>query len=397
MKGNLTLHEAQQRSTRAGAFAWQIGHGGYDAFIPKPLPPNPPLIWDDELVRLLALAERALGRLDGESDILPNLDLFVAMYVNKEAVQSSQIEGTQASLTDVIAFEAEAAEPENPQDVEEVVNYVAALNYGLSRLDTLPISNRLIREMHQRLLAGVRGSDKEPGEFRRVQNLIGARGDTFKTARYVPPPPDEMRLALSDLERFIHGDDRLPALLKIGLIHAQFEAIHPFLDGNGRIGRLLITLLLCERQILRRPLLYLSYYINANRPEYYACLQRIHDDGAWEDWLKFFLRGVYSVAQEAASTARAIVVLRERHRTLIMQTFPQNAGRALQLLELLYEHPITTVKLVAQRLNVTKQSANPLVARFEQLGILKETTHQGRNRRFSYHEYLALFESETDR
>ncbi len=383
------------QATRAGEFVWQIGHGGYDAFIPKPLPPNPPLIWDDELARLLALAERALGRLDGESDILPNPDLFVAMYVNKEAVQSSQIEGTQASLTDVVAFEAEAAEPENPQDVEEVVNYIAALNYGLSRLNTLPISNRLIREMHQRLLSGVRGSDKDPGEFRRVQNLIGARGDTFKTARYVPPPPDEMQRALSDLERYIHGDDRLPALLKIGLIHAQFEAIHPFLDGNGRIGRLLITLLLCERQILRRPLLYLSYYINANRPEYYACLQRIRDDGAWEDWLKFFLRGIHSVAQEAATTARAIVSMRERHRMLVMEALPRGAGRGLHLLEFLYVHPITTVRLVTQHEDVTPKAANQLIATFERLGILKETTHQGRNRRFSYHEYLALFESET--
>lgn len=397
MKGARTMRDMRKHSTRAGECVWQIGHGGYDAFIPKPLPPDPPLAWDDELVRLLSLAAQSLGRLDGESGILPNPDLFIAMYVNKEAVQSSQIEGTQASLTDVLAFEAEAAEPENRQDVEEVINYVAALNYGLSRLDTLPISNRLIREMHQRLLAGVRGSDKDPGEFRRVQNLIGARGDTLKTARYVPPPPDEMQQALSDLERYINSDDLLPPLLKIGLIHAQFEAIHPFLDGNGRIGRLLITLFLYERQILQRPLLYLSYYINANRPEYYSCLQRIRDDGAWEDWLKFFLRGVHSVAEEAAATARAIVALRERHRDLIRQSFPQGASRALQLLELLYLHPITTVRLVTQHLDITKQSANPLVARFEQLGILKETTHQGRNRRFSYYEYLALFESEEAR
>jgi Fic family protein len=251
--------------------------------------------------------------------------------------------------------------------------------------------------MHQRLLAGVRGSDKDPGEFRRMQNLIGARGDTFKAARYVPPPPDEMQLALSDLERFIHGDDRLPALLKIGLIHAQFEAIHPFLDGNGRIGRLLITLLLCERQILRRPLLYLSSYINANRPEYYACLQRIRDNGAWEDWLKFFLRGVHNVAQEAATTARAIVSMRERHRTLVMEALPRGAGRGLHLLEFFYEHPITTARLVTQHENVTPKAANQLIATFERLGILEETTHQGRNRRFSYHEYLALFESEADR
>jgi Fic family protein len=387
----------QRYSTRAGESVWQIGHGGYSAFIPKPLPPDPPLIWDEELARLLSLAERALGRLEGASDILPNPDLFVAMYVNKEAVQSSQIEGTQASLTDIIAFEAAAAEPENPQDVEEVVSYIAALNYGLSRLDTLPISNRLIREMHQRLLDGVRGSDKDPGEFRRVQNLIGARGDTLKTARYVPPPPDEMQQALKELERFINSDDRLPPLITIGLVHAQFEAIHPFLDGNGRIGRLLITLYLCERQILRRPLLYLSYYINANRPEYYSLLQRIRDDGAWEDWLKFFLRGVYSVAQEATDTARAIVALRERHRTLILEALPRAAGRGLHLLEYLYEHPITTARLVTQYEQVTPKAANQLIAKFERLGILQETTHQGRNRRFSYHEYLALFESEEAR
>lgn len=384
-------------STRAGEYVWQIGRGGYDAFIPKPLPPDPPLIWDDELARFLSLADQALGRLDGESDILPNPDLFVAMYVNKEAVLSSQIEGTQASLLDVLAFEAEAAEPENPQDVEEVVNYIAALKYGLERLSVLPLSSRLIREMHERLLAGVRGSDKDRGEFRREQNLIGSRGDSFKTAKFVPPPPDEMQRALARLEQFIHEDDTLPALLKIGLIHAQFETIHPFQDGNGRIGRLLITLFLCDRQILRRPLLYLSYFINANKPEYYTCLQRIRDEGAWEDWLKFFLRGVSSVAQEAAATARAIVALRERHRALIMQALPRGASRGLHLLEHLYEHPITTVKLVARLLEVTPKAANTLVIKFVELGILKETTHQERNRRFSYHEYLALFEDEPSR
>ncbi len=388
------MQGGKRYSARSGESVWQISHGGYSAFIPKPLPPDPPLIWDDELARLLSLAERALGRLDGESDILPNPDLVVAMYVNKEAVQSSQIEGTQASLTDIVAFEAAGTEPENLQDVEEVVNYVAALNYGLSRLDTLPISNRLIREMHQRLLSGVRGSDKDPGEFRRVQNLIGARGDTLKTARYVPPPPDEMQQALSELERFINSADRLPPLIAIGLIHAQFEAIHPFLDGNGRIGRLLITLYLCERQILRRPLLYLSSYINSNRPEYYSLLQRICDDGGWEDWLKFFLRGVYSVAQEATATARAIVALRGRHRKLIMEALPRATGRGLHLLEYLYEHPITTARLVTQYEQVTPKAANQLIARFEQLGILNETTHQSRNRRFTYHDYLALFESE---
>lgn len=391
------MRDARGRSTRAGEYVWQIGEGGYDAFIPRPLPPVPPLVIDDELLRLASLADHALGSLDTESYHLPNPDLFVAMYVNKEAVLSSQIEGTQASLADVLAFEAQAAEPENPQDIEEVVNYIAALNYGLDRLQTLPLSNRLIREIHQRLLAGVRGSDKEPGEFRRKQNLIGRPGDTLKTARFVPPPPDDMQRALSDLEQFIHAPDTSSPLLKIGLIHAQFETIHPFQDGNGRTGRLLITLLLCERRILRQPLLYLSYFINRNKSEYYACLQRVRDEGAWEDWLKFFLSGVYSVAEEATDTARAIVAMRERHRNAIAQALPHGAGRGLLLLDLLYERPITTVKLIAERLGVSHQTANTLVGKFEQLDILREMTHQGRNRRFSYHEYLALFESEDAR
>lgn len=391
------MTDVRGRSKRAGEYMWQIGEGGYEAFIPRPLPPVPPLIIDDEMLRLAFLADHALGSLNTESYHLPNPDLFVAMYVNKEAVLSSQIEGTQASLADVLAFEAEAAEPNNPQDIEEVVNYIAALNYGLDRLQTLPLSNRLIREIHQRLLAGVRGSDKAPGEFRRKQNLIGRRGDTLKTARFIPPPPDDMQRALSDLEQFIHAPDTSSPLLKIGLIHAQFETIHPFQDGNGRIGRLLITLLLCERRILQQPLLYLSYYINANKAEYYACLQRIRDEGAWEDWLKFFLSGVYSVAEEATATARAIVSMQEQHRSLIAQALPHGAGRGLRLLDLLYERPITTVRLVAERLDVSQQAANTLVGKFEELGILREMTHRGRNRRFSYHEYLALFENEDAR
>lgn len=390
------MRDVRGRSTRAGEYVWQIAEGGYDAFIPRPLPPTPPLAIDDELLRLASLADHALGSLDTESYHLPNPDLFVAMYVNKEAVLSSQIEGTQASLADVLAFEARAAEPDNPQDIEEVVNYIAALNYGLDRLQTFPLSNRLIREIHQRLLAGARGSDKEPGAFRRKQNLIGRPGDTLKTAKFIPPPPDDMQRALSDLEQYIHAPDTSSPLLKIGLIHAQFETIHPFYDGNGRTGRLLITLLLCERRILRQPLLYLSYYINRNKSEYYACLQRVRDEGAWEDWLKFFLSGVYSVAEEATATARAIVAMRERHRNIIAQALPHGAGRGLLLLDLLYERPITTVRLIAERLDVSQQTANTLVAKFEQLGILREMTHQGRNRRFSYDDYLTLFESEDD-
>lgn len=375
---------------RAGGYVRQAT--GYRAFIPKPLPPdNPPVSFDSEMLTLLSRADIALGRLDGASEILPNADLFVAMYVNKEAVLSSQIEGTQASLIDVLAFEAAAAEPENPQDVEEVVNYVAALNYGLERLETLPLSLRLIREIHERLLAGVRGAERDPGSFRTSQNWIGHAGCTIETARFVPPPPYEMIKALGDVEQFMHSTAPMPPLVTIGLIHAQFETIHPFLDGNGRMGRLLITFYLCQRRILRKPLLYLSHYFKLNKSDYYEYLQRVRDEGAWEDWLKFFLRGVYDVATEATATARKVVNLREQHRSLIAREFPRGAGTATRLLEFLYERPITTVKLVADRLGQTYAAANNLVGKLTELGILREMTQRERNRRFVYDEYLGMF------
>jgi Fic family protein len=377
---------------RAGVYQWQPT--GYRAFSPKPLPPIPPLHIDDEMLDLLARANLVLGRLDGASEILPNADLFVAMYVNKEAVLSSQIEGTQASLVDVLAFEAAAAEPENPQDVEEVVNYVAALNYGLSRLTELPFSLRLLREIHARLMSGVRGADKHPGEFRTSQNWIGNPGSTLNGARFVPPSPADMLQALSDLEHFFYAPESMPTLLKIGLIHAQFETIHPFLDGNGRMGRLLITFYLCQQQIIRKPLLYLSHYFKMHKQEYYEHLQYIRDEGAWESWLKFFLAGVLSVAQEATDTARNIVHLRERHRTIIAQALPRGGGTGAQLLDYLYERPITTVKAIGERLHQTYASANTLVAKFIELGILRELTRRERNRRFAYYDYLALFTDE---
>lgn len=378
-----------ERRQRAGIYVQQLT--GYRAFIPKPLPPTPALDIDPELLDLLSRADVALGRLDGTSEILPNADLFVAMYVNKEAVLSSQIEGTQASLIDVLAFEADAVVPENPQDVEEVVNYVAALNYGLQRLGSLPLSLRLIREIHERLLAGVRGADRHPGEFRTSQNWIGYAGATIETARFVPPPPSDMLQALGDVERFMHASDPMPALLKIGLIHAQFETIHPFLDGNGRMGRLLITFYLCQQHVLRRPLLYLSHFFKQNKSDYYEHLQRVRDEGAWEDWLKFFLRGVASVAEEATTTARDIVNLRERHRDLIARELARGAGTATRLLDHLYERPIMTVRLAADRLGQTYASANALIGRFVDLGMLQEITRRERNRQFAYGEYLRMF------
>src|SRR5260370_4671898 len=269
---------------RAGSYVSQIG--GYKAFVPKPLPPDPPIQLDNEMILLLSQADMALGRLDGMSTTLPNVDLFVAMYVNKEAVLSSQIEGTQASLIDVLAFEADAALPDNPQDIEEVINYITALNYGLQRLSTLPLSLRLIREIHGLLLQGVRGADRNPGEFRTSQIWIGHHGGTIKTARFIPPSPTDMNRALDNLEAFIHAEKALPILLKVGLVHAQFETIYPFLDGNGRMGRLLITFILCYERILRQPLLYLSYYFKVHRLEYYEHLQKIRDEGDWESWLK---------------------------------------------------------------------------------------------------------------
>lgn len=380
------------RRGRAGAYVQQLT--GYRAFIPRPLPPNPALHIDAEMLELLSKADLALGRLDGVSEILPNADLFVAMYVNKEAVLSSQIEGTQASLIDVLAFEAAAVQPENPQDIEEVVNYVAALNYGLDRLQTLPLSLRLIREIHERLLAGVRGAERHPGEFRTSQNWIGHAGCTIETARFVPPPPTDMRQALADLEQFLHAREPLPALLKIGMIHAQFETIHPFLDGNGRIGRLLISFYLCQQKILRKPLLYLSHFFKLNKSDYYEYLQAVRDEGAWEEWIKFFLRGVASVAFEATTTARDVVNLRERHRDLISRAFPRGAGPALQLLEHLFERPITTVRLASDYLSQTYAAANALVRRLVELGILNEITQRERNRQFAYTDYLRLFTDE---
>lgn len=377
-------------SARAGRYIEQPG--GYKAFIPSPLPPDPPVAMNEEMWQLLSQADRALGRLDGATDALPNPDLFVFMYVRKEAVLSSQIEGTQASLIDVLEFESKAVEPDNPQDVTEVVNYVAAINYGLENLERLPLSLRLLREIHEVLMQGVRGAERAPGEFRRSQNWIGPSGCTLAQATYVPPPPHEMLQALSDLEKFLYDPPLFPTLIEIGLAHAQFETIHPFLDGNGRLGRLLITFLLCEQDILKRPLLYISYYFKRHRAEYYDRLQAVRDSGAWENWLKFFLRGVYEVAQEAADNARRIVNMKEEHRQLVLQRMGRRSGSAIALLERLYYRPIVTVENVQEIAQLSYANANTLIKDLCNLDLLKETTGQKRNRVFAYAPYLAIFE-----
>jgi len=374
---------------RTGQYIEQLE--GYKAFIPSPLPPTPQIIMDQEMWNLLSQADRALGRLDGATDALPNPDLFVFMYVRKEAVLSSQIEGTQASLIDVLEFESKALEPDNPQEVAEVVNYIGAINYGLERLKDLPVSLRLIREIHQELMQGVRGAERSPGEFRRSQNWIGAGGCSLAEASYVPPPPHEMLQSLDNLEKFLHSPQPMPTLIKVGLAHAQFETIHPFLDGNGRTGRLLITFLLCEQNILQRPLLYISYYFKKYRAEYYDRLQAVRDSGNWEGWLKFFLRGVYEVAQEAAATARKIVNLKEEHRQLVLNAMGRKSGNAIALLESLYFRPIFTVEHAEAITNLSYPNANTLIKNLSDIGLLQEITGQKRNRAFSYEPYLSVF------
>lgn len=375
---------------RSGRYVKQVE--GYSAFIPAPLPPDPPIKMDDpELIRLLSDADRALGRLDGSTSILPNPDLFVAMYVRQEAVLSSQIEGTQSTLEDVLQFEIDVKGQEIPKDVEEVVNYIRAMNYGLERLKEFPLCLRLIREIHAHLVDGVRGGDRTPGEFRKTQNWIGATGCNLATASFIPPPITEMHSSLNNLEKFLHDTTSFPVLIHCGLAHAQFETIHPFLDGNGRIGRLLITFLLCERDILQRPLLYLSHYLKAHRMEYYDRLMAIRTDGDWEGWLKFFLRGIFEVSQSATATARSILNLREAHREIIGQKI-SSSNYGLRLLDFLFEQPMVTVRLVEENLQCAYVTASKTVEQFVELGFLKEITGWQRNRLYRYEPYLVLFQ-----
>jgi len=376
---------------RAGRYIKQAT--GYSAFIPASLPPEPPLYFDDDMLALISRADRALGRLDGSIQTLPDADLFVFMYVRKEAVLSSQIEGTQSSLNDLLEAEANIMSAHRPLDVDEVLNYVNAMKYGINRLTELPFSIRLIKEIHARLLEGVRGAEREPGEVRRSQNWIGPSGCTLTEATFVPPPPFELAQALSDLEKFVHAEGAMPALVKIGLIHAQFETIHPFLDGNGRIGRLLISFLLFQSKILLKPVLYLSHYFKQHRQRYYDLLQNIRDNGDWETWLKFFLTAVSEVSLEATETARQIVALREHHRRRIAASFGRATGNALTVLESLYSHPIITVNNIAAMTGVSFTAANNLMNRFVEEKILIEATGQSRNRQFRYSDYINLFAS----
>lgn len=379
---------AQSPSTRAGRYIRQPG--GFSAFIPAALPPDPP-VRVDELQALLARANLTVGRLDGIAQTLPSVDLFVAMYVRREAVLSSQIEGTQSTLEDLLVAELEGQRRPPRRDVDEVVNYVRAMNFGLRRLGELPLSLRLIREIHGELLSGTRGTNRMPGHFRRDQNYIAPEGArSISEATFVPPPVPDMRRALDNFERWLHVEDDLPELVRVGLAHAQFETIHPFQDGNGRVGRLLITFILVHRRVLHRPLLYLSVFLRRHRAEYYDRLMAVRDSGDWEGWTRFFLRGVAETAEESTETVRAILDLRQSHARLLEE---RSLGlNGMRLYDLLLSRPRLTVGLAAERLHIAFPTANKLIDRFVELQILREVTGRRRNRIFSFEPYLALFE-----
>lgn len=363
------------------------------AFVPPPLPPAPPI---DVLALLerLSLAERALGRLDGITMLLPRQELFLYMYVRKEAVLSSQIEGTQSTLSDLLRFETEAQAGQPIDDIREVSNYVDAMMYGLERLEDLPLSLRLIREMHERLLQSGRGGTKSPGEFRRSQNWIG--GTRPGNALFVPPPITELDACLDGLERFMHEEgSRLPALIKAGLLHVQFETIHPFLDGNGRIGRLLVTLYLCVNGVLRKPLLYLSLYLKTHRADYYRLLQEVRERGAWEAWLEFFLTGVADTANQAFDAATRIVELFKEDRERITAA-SERAGSALRLHDLLQQSPYLTATQLVERTGLSAPTVNAALADLERLGVVEEVTGRRRGRVFGYRRYLAILSEGTD-
>lgn len=362
------------------------------AFVPPPLPPEPPIDVLSLLERL-SLAERALGRLDGITMLLPRQELFLYMYVRKEAVLSSQIEGTQSTLSDLLRFETEARAGEPFDDIREVSNYVDAMMFGLDRLLELPLSLRLIREMHARLLQSGRGGTKNPGEFRSSQNWIG--GSRPGNALFVPPPVNELDGCLGALEAFMHDDrSRLPALIKAGLLHVQFETIHPFLDGNGRIGRLLVTLYLCVNGVLRKPLLYLSLYLKTHRAEYYRLLQEVRERGAWEAWLGFFLEGVAETANQAFDAATRIVDLFRQDREHITVA-SERAGSALRIHELMQQNPYATSNQLVERTGLSAPTVNAALADLLRLGIVEEVTGRRRGRVFAYRRYLAILSEGT--
>ena len=362
--------------------------GGYRAFVPNPLPPE--LDWDNPLVTLISRADLALGTLSGLGETLPNPHLLIYPFIRREAVLSSRIEGTQSSLSDLLLFEATRVEKQ--RDVREVQNYVRAMEYGLKRLEELPLSLRLIRELHGILIEGVRGERATPGEFRKSQNWIGPAGCTLDNATFVPPPVSEMTGTLDQLEKFLHADIDLPPLVELALIHYQFETIHPFLDGNGRIGRLLISLFLCQQGILTKPLLYFSAFFEHRRQEYYDRLLEVSQRGAWREWIDFFLQAVIEQSGDAVWRARQLLDLhRNYYQTTLEKRLPPTAG---QLVELIFMRPVLNAKVAQELLKVTFPAAQKAINALEEEGILAEITGGKRNKAYAAKEILKILEEE---
>ena len=384
-----------QREKTGHYEVWTSGGEEIRAFIPVPLPPVPPLVLEGRLRQTLEAATLALGRLDGVATLLPDPDLFIYAYVRKEAVLSSQIEGTQSSLSDLLAFEIDNAPGTPIGDVVEVSNYVAALEHGLERLrDDFPLSNRLIREIHRIILSTGRGSQLHPGEFRTSQNWIGGRRPG--NAVYVPPPPHAVADCMGELEQFLHArDDGLPTLVRAGLAHVQFETIHPFLDGNGRTGRLLITFLLCEAGVLREPLLYLSLFFKQHRSDYYELLNAVRRTGDWEDWLDFFLEGVQETAEGAFATSQRLLQLFAADRERIQQT-GRRAGSALRVHERLTSRPLQSISSVAESTALTFPTISAAMNLLVSLGIAREITGRRSDRLFAYDAYLSILSEGTE-
>ena len=383
-------------STRLGTYlTTRVAGESVRAFMPPPLPPEPPLQLTPALQDLIEKANRGLGRLDGVARVFPQPELFLYMYVRKEALLSSQIEGTQSSLSDLLLFEASEAPGVPLDDVEEVSNYVAAMNHALERMQGgFPLSLRLLCETHGVLLAGARGANKMPGEFRRTQNWIG--GSRPGNATYVPPPPERLMECMGLLEKFLHDDPlKTPLLIKAALAHVQFETIHPFLDGNGRLGRLLITLLLCAEGALARPLLYLSLYFKTHRNVYYELLQRVRTDGAWEAWLEFFLNGVIDTTGQATHSAQRILELFAGDRARV-EKLGRPAASALRLHQLLQERAITSIRGAAKNLSLSQPTVIASIKHLERLGMVREQTGRRRNRLFVYDQYLKILSEGTE-
>lgn len=378
---------------RAGSFISNLsGEMSYQSFRPAPLPPNPPICLSNELVSKLIDANKKLSMLEGLSSRIPNIDLFVSMYVRKEALLSSQIEGTQCTLDDIFNPNIENNTNLN---VSDVVNYIKATEYALNRLQSLPLCNRLIKETHAVLMEGVRGQEKSPGEFRYSQNWIGGQGSTIRNARYIPPNPLDMQTAMSDLEKYMNSDDSIDPLIQAALIHYQFETIHPFLDGNGRVGRLLITLFLMEKHLLSRPVLYVSYFLKINRIEYYDRMTQVRVSGDYEQWVIFFLEALSNSANDAIQTIDKLTTLHNKSLALFDDLSKRLKTNVLKVFNYIESNPIIDIQKTAVSLDMSYNTASKIVSLLVEKGILQQTDKSGKARIFSYSEYLDILRKDT--